>query len=209
MFNTYADLQAEIANTLHRDNLGNNISMFIKMFEAVANRELKTLQQEVITNLTLSGGSNTVTLPTNFVELVMVSLNGCKLDPLDNMTFASQSYQNTGQPSYYSLIGGNIVTDTVADQSYTVSVRYFKKWDLEAEGTNWLLQNYPDLYLYGSLSASSFFIDDDRSPLWTELSRNAMDKANISASQSRRKILVTDFPSDASVDGYFDIRHGY
>lgn len=183
MLANYSELQTAIADHLHRDDLVSIIPTFIKLFESRVNRNLRLSQQETIASLTLTGGSDTVTLPTDNLEVISASLvypDGyiAELLPLNAKTFdAGQSF--TGVPRYYNIRSGALLVDALADQAYTVRIRYLKRWDLATDLTNWLLTYCPDAYLYGSLAAASAYIDDDaRLPLWQSLAVDAVSEAN-------------------------------
>jgi hypothetical protein len=191
MLANYTELQQEIADTLHRDDLTSKIPTFIKLFERRANRTLRIAQQEIRTTLTLLNNTNSVALPSNFLEpitlTVMLNNYPFTLDALNSMDFDSLP-SVISQPIYYYINNDTIYVDCIAQQDYTLNLHYLKRLDLETEGTNWLLTNNPDVYLYGSLAAASIFIGEDaRIPLWGQLAAAGIDEVNEVAHRTRNK----------------------
>ena len=58
----------------------------------------------------------------------------------------------SGRPYYYA-IGSVIQFEREADQNYTFTHRFYKKFDLATDDTNSLLTNAPDAYIYATLAA--------------------------------------------------------
>lgn len=196
MLANYTELQAEIADTLHRDDLTAKIPSFIALFETRANRYLNAPQQEVTTDLTLASGSKTIALPSDFLEpldaVLFYGVTPCKLQQVQGR-FIDETFPITSIPVYYAINNGSINFGVYANQDYTVRLRYLKKWNLAADITNWLLTNHPDAYLYGSLAASAAYIgEDERLPLWKELAGNAIDEINRQGAQNRKTDLMTE-----------------
>ena len=73
-----------------------------------------------------------------------------------------------GQPVVYALLGDTILLGPTPDSVYTVSVDYYKRWDaLTVTDTNWLLTNYPMVYLAGAMTEASLYLQDtDKVALW-------------------------------------------
>lgn len=79
-FSTYADLQAQIANWLARDDLTSYIPDFIRLFECAAARKLKVRLQNTTTTLTPSSG--VATLPTDFLGVRRLTWTGSPIQEL-------------------------------------------------------------------------------------------------------------------------------
>ena len=71
---TYGDLQAAVGNWLARGDLAANIPDFITIFEAVANRRLRTRQQESTATLTPTNG--VATIPADYLTWRRVTWTG-------------------------------------------------------------------------------------------------------------------------------------
>jgi hypothetical protein len=183
MLATYSELQTAIADHLHRDDLTSIIPTFIKLFESRANRHLRLSQQEALANLTLTSGGSSVNAPTGFLEALSINLvypDGYveELRPLVPSEFDA-GIVLTAAPVFYYIMSGVINFNSVANQNYTIKLRYLKRWDIATDTTNWLLIYCPDCYLYGSLAASAAYIgEDERMALWQSLAADAITEAN-------------------------------
>lgn len=209
MLANYTELQTEIADTLHRDDLTSKIPLFIKLFEKRANRHLNHAQQEVTTDLTLTSGTKTIALPADITEpLAAVVYIGNVPSELVKSTggLIDRTFDVISAPSYYVINAGAMNFDVTADQNYTVRLRYIKQWDLATDATNWLLTNHPDCYLYGSLAASAPYIgDDERLALWRQLSADAISEIKRLGAQMRKAPLMTDLCAGSQ----YNIERGY
>lgn len=209
MLATYAELQAEIADTLHRDDLTAKIPSFIALFERRANRHLNHPQQETTATALLLSGSSSVAYPVDVLEIesVVIDDNGIRT-PLTAVPGLQIDTASTvsAMPSCYTVSGGSFVFDSVADKNYTINVRYVSKFSLETTLTNWLLDNHPDLYLYGSLAASAPYIgEDDRIALWAQLATDAISEIKHQGAILRKTPLQTELTNSNT----YDIARGY
>ena len=81
---------------------------------------------------------------------------------------------------------------------YSTELYYYAKIDAlsDSNTSNWLLEYFPDAYLYGALSHSAPYLKDDaRLQVWSSLYGNAIggitadnDKAKFGGSGRRMKI---------------------
>ena len=201
---TYTELKASIADWLHNTALTSQIPDFITLAEVEINSELRTRQMQVDETLSLTSGTKTVALSSRYIdpislELVIPGENNTPLTyrlPQDMTNNAATS----ARPIYWTINGDNIEFEYLADQTYTLSFRMLKGYDIAATSTNTLLTKYPGLYLFGSLLQSApYKIDDDRIGTW----QNSYDKALAKAKKaegrnSRINSLRTEFPLNGS-----------
>lgn len=166
---SYSDLQTAIASWLARSDLTANIPDFIMIFEAVANRRLRTRQQELTATLTPSAG--VATLPSDYLAWRRVTWTGSV--PRE-MEYVHPSYLHAlyptlpaATPRLFTIEGSNL---TVAPTDNTaLTFDYFQKIAAlsNSNTSNWLLAAYPDLYLFGSLAEAHGFVKDpDSLQLW-------------------------------------------
>ena len=68
----------------------------------------------------------------------------------------------------YSIVGAIIEFVPPPDDTYSATLTYYQKIpDLATNSTNWLLTQWPDLYLYSTLlQAAPYLKDDDRILVW-------------------------------------------
>lgn len=196
MLANYAELQTEIADTLHRDDLTSKIPSFIKLFEQKANRYLNVPQQEITVDLTLSANTKSITLPAGLTEPVscVIFIGNVPTNLVHVIgEYIDNTMPITSVPTYYTINNGAINFGVLANRDYTVRLRYIKKWDLATDSTNWLLTNHPDLYLYGSLAASAPYIgEDERLPLWKQLAAEGISEVQHQGALMRKSNLITE-----------------
>lgn len=199
---TYAELKTAIASWLHRDDLTSIIPDFITLAESRLNRETKLIQQETSATVTLTSGLDYASLPTGFIKMLefyyTADLFIPTLIPFSRMEEIRSFSTATGQPFYYS-ISDKFYFDVIADQTYSLTCRYRKKWDIASDSTNALLTNYPDAYLFASLAeAAPYLKNDTRVAIWEAKAQKSINDSNQIAARQRTAELITDLPPTRS-----------
>ncbi len=171
---TYSDLQTSVANWLKRSDLTSIIPDFITLAEARIARDLRLRRQVTNTTLSTVAGTQTVTLPSDFLEMENITLtNTTPPAALSVVTpeIMDRKFPNgyvTGQPVVYAIVGDAIQFGPTPDAVYTVSLDYYQRFAaLSTTPTNWLLTNHPGVYLFGALAEGApYLMEDERTPLW-------------------------------------------
>jgi hypothetical protein len=178
--------------TLLTDEAVNDL---IILFEAEAKRRLRTLAGEAEGSLTLTAGTATVSLPSDFLELRSARVEGNPDTPIEFVT-ADQldSYglsDTSGVPLVMTVQMGTLLPQLrlapIPDSAYTVKLRYFGSFT--PLGTlvpyNWLLLSHPDAYLFGTLAEAECYVGtDERIPLWLQRRDAAFASINMSGQKS-------------------------
>lgn len=189
MFDTYAELQAQVADWVHRPNLLAKVPTFICLAEAAINRKLNISPKETIATLLLTAGARLVARPPDMGQPLKLWQGNKELVG----TMAASMNPNTtdrGMPTYWAVDGPNIAVDQLADQAYPLTFRYVQDTRLSDDNpSNELLRRAPDLYLYGALAqAAPYMADDERTPMWkSEFARLLRD---VHAEYSRTKSIA-------------------
>lgn len=185
---TNTELIASIQTWSDRNDAGfvAAIPDFITLFETTANEELalRTRYNTQTVTLTLATGGLPVTLPSDFLEaktFLNITTTPYQIIPVFNATSLYTQVTNptaTGSPKGVTVTGSNAEFAPFADQIYSVKMYYYAKVPaLATASTNWLLTNFPNVYLYGSLLAAEAFLGmDPRLKLWGDLYDNAIQK---------------------------------
>jgi hypothetical protein len=130
--------------------------------EAMFNRELRVPQMEQEIDIAVT--QEATDLPEDFLALRSVYLEGNPDRSLTSMspTGLRQQFNGMpGKPTAYALENRRLVVGPVGDASLTV-LYYAKLVPLtENNPTNWLLREYPDLYLHQVLAILFAKIGDD------------------------------------------------
>ena len=175
-YTNYSDLQASIAGYLGRSDLTTQIPDFIRFAELRLGRELRTrLMLNSATAPTIANDAK-VALPTDFLEIRDLFIQGNPRRPLSYMSpsaFSREAKADViGLPVFYTLLASEFQFAPVPDAIYTLEVLYYAKPTFlsTANVSNVFLANYPDALLYGSLiEAEPYLINDARSQLWSTL----------------------------------------
>ena len=189
---TYAELQTSIAEFLNRDDLTAKIPDFITLAEAQMNAELRHWRMEK--RATASLDSQYTAVPLDFIQPVRFSIIGSQISSLsqtDSKTITDLRAANSnalGRPTEYTIIDGSIEVFPTPDTTYTLELLYYETLDALNNGntSNWVLQYYPNAYLYGSLLHSApYLMEDQRINTWGAFYRKAIDDINFDAVKSK------------------------
>lgn len=164
---TYAELLTSIAawmkpNTTLPAAETALIPDYVVLLEAEANRKLMHPKMEAVTTLTFTNG--VANIPTGLRNVRKIQLTQSPftiLNPVDADIPAALTGFSTGSPNGYKWTGTTIQLDTYA--SVSASIAYRKALTGLAGGVNWLYQEHPDYYLFGSvLQADTRLIDNEQ-----------------------------------------------
>jgi len=169
---TYSNLTTALADWLVRSDLSSGqIQDLVSLCESRLNKVVRHRRMVTTATLSLSAGTATVAAPSDYLEartLILESSPDIVLRYMTPETLAGYSREGTtGKPEFYTLVGDNFKVGKTPDANYSVTLEYYAALDLVTDETNWLLTNYPDVYLYGALcEAEPFVLNDNRMPLW-------------------------------------------
>jgi len=184
----YTNLQTTIADFLNRDDLTAVIPTFIQLAESQISRDLRHWRQQ--RRVTTTVDEQFENLPSDFIEAVhfyIGTTHGEKTLEFAPMAEISRRklsmVTNSGEPVVYTLNSGQIEFVPAPDDNYTLTMVYYAKLpQLSAtDTTNWVLELYPDLYLYGALLHSAPYLQEDQRTTWAQLYGAAIQQANADA----------------------------
>lgn len=190
---TYTELRAAVADYLARSDLTNAIVDFITLAEAKLNGELRCRQMETRSTTTVDTTDDEpefISLPSDFQTMRRIRLSSVTGKPRLEFLNGAQadeyrygSGNTSGQPQYFTIMGGELELLPTPDADYTVEMVYRAKLlPLASNSTNWLLTLAPDAYLYGALmEAAPYMNNDARIPTWATGFANAIDRLNRAA----------------------------
>lgn len=162
----YSELKSSVINWSHRDDLDLLIDDFIELTETemFANSVEALEIQQLETQSTASVSSSTTALPTSYQQMKSIRLQTS--DGKGGLLYKTPEALNrktgTGRPKYYT-IHNQIEFDVTPDQTYTVEYNYVKKPTglSTSNTTNEVIDNYPNIYLYGCLWQAFTYADDE------------------------------------------------
>lgn len=161
----YGELKTSVADWLGRDDLTARIPDFIALFEARARREYGGAVLAAKQLLTTTAGTSTLALPITPRSITYLGhtdgADMAQVGPEQLLQFGT----SRGKPIVWTWEAG---TSTLRlfpqpDAAYELALYYTSNLSgLSADGdSNWLLTNYPDIYLYGALLQARQFLQDE------------------------------------------------
>lgn len=188
-FNTYTQLQETIARWLNREeeNLDAAIPDMIAITESDLGRRLRA--REMLAYATAAFTDGQIALPDDFLEMHRLMVGDRNLDYCPTYLHAQVRAATGADPSHY-IITDNRLEILPGAPSGTATMVYYRAIPaLTAPlASNWLLEKYPDLYLYGALVHSAGFLrEDERMPLWQQAYYAAIAAVNESAELSAQR----------------------
>jgi hypothetical protein len=206
---TYSELQTAVANWLHRADLTARIPEFIALAEARLNRDLRLRTMESSEAVSTTIGSRFVALPAGFLKPLALFIE--RSTGRDALTFKPSRLETDatpGEPEFWTVDGANIAFERPADAVYPMTFRMLKAFALsDAAPANWLLSNYPDLYLAATLAEGFGYLSDDEALKW--VARYGQTLAEVNAKEARSRSLSqlkTDLPV---ITQTFNINRGW
>ena len=189
---TYAELKTNIADFLNRDDLTFVSSTFVSLAEADLNRQIRHWRQEKRSTAEIDTQYSAI--PADMLEVIRFYITSGDTRPLELISQAEmldrkfRNLNTSGQPAYYAVTAGELEVYPVPDGTYTSELYYFGKTDAlsDSNTSNWILEHYPDAYLYGSLIHSAPYLKDDaRIQVWAALYQNAIDAINQASEKAK------------------------
>lgn len=181
-FTNYTDLKTSVANYLGRSDLTSVIPDFISFAEIRLSRDLRTRQMLKSATAATVGGDGKVALPTDFLELRDLHIQGNPRMPLSYMSptmFTRDARADeSGKPVFYTILSTELELAPTPDTAYTLEILYYAKPTVLSGTTasNVFLANYPDALLYASLlEAEPYLINDARTQTWATLYDRAIN----------------------------------
>ena len=177
---SYDTLQTAVGDYLARSDLTTFLPNFVQNCEAKLLRLLRIRQMETALSGTISSG--VLAVPSDYVQLKYAYVDRSPIQWLEVTT--AENIYNT-----YPVRSGGEIPVLIAREAgnfifgpypSNVSIKgvYYAKPDLlrdDADGSNFLTDDMPDLLLYGSLlEAEPFIKNDPRVPLWQAMYDRAL-----------------------------------
>ena len=189
---TYTELKAAIADWLLRDDLTAVIPSFISLSEAQMQREIR--HHKMMDRLAFNVSTQYADLPADWLQTERLNVTGdrptrLELTSVDDMLQLRELNGGTsGKPARFAHIGEQIEFFPTPDATYEVELLYFQKIPVlsDSNASNWLLADYPDVYLYGALMQAAPYLDDDaKMQVWAGLYGSAVNSINAESKKAR------------------------
>lgn len=181
----YETLQTTIGDWLNREDLTDQIPMFIELAEARIRRDLRDRRQQVRSEAMVY--AEYMTLPCDHVETIRVIADDKILRLADK--FNIERFEILGPVAFYRHYNDQLqfMPAPDPDKGVRVVLEYVAEVTpcSDTSPNNWLLEQSPDLYLFGALLAAEGYLHDDgRIPIWTQAYGEAVSALNMASDKA-------------------------
>lgn len=157
----YESLIVAVSNWMHRADLVGVIPTFVRLFEARANRALRVRAMEAsFDSVELTSGA--AALPSDFLGFKSLRYDGSPTYTLQPKPFEWVQNQPdlADNPLYFAVNDAQVVC---WPQTGSIVGTYYQKIpSLIDNSTNWLLDDHPDLYLFGCLEEACIYTRNEK-----------------------------------------------
>ena len=140
---------------------------------------------------TMTGGDSTVGLPSDFLEMRDIFIDGTPRIAVSFLSPAAFTRDarttESGRPVFYTMRGAEFEFAPIPDTNYTVQMIYYAKQTAlsDSNASNAFMANCPDALLYGALTeAEPYLMNDARVAIWSQFYQNAIERLNDSNKES-------------------------
>ena len=191
---TYADLLASIAAWMNRTDLTTVIPDFVTLAESRIARDLRLRMQIINTTQSTVAGARAIALPSDWLEFENVGIapgsaaSEISYTPAGFLDSRYPDNGTTGKPVLYALQGSSMQLAPTPDSVYVISLVYYARFPaLATAGTNWLMANFPAVYLHAAMNEAALFtMNDERAAHW-----DAMYQSSVKAVQHADEAALT------------------
>lgn len=176
----YADLIAAIPTWANRTDLTARLPEFVSLAEARMASDLTTRALETVQTVAITAG--VASLPADVQSVRGVKVVGARI-PAVKITseerledLETSLYQ--GEPTYGAFVGRTIVTYPAITGTLQVRGKC-RVPPLQTNSTNWVMTNYPNVYLFGCLIEVAAYLRDEAGARgWEARYGQAVSQAN-------------------------------
>lgn len=191
---TYTELVSTVESYLARTDLNTIVPTFVQLAQERITRDLRT--NEMLELFTNSVTSNTMNLPSDFLEMREIHFQGNPPVTLEYQSpdkfFRNHVTTTSGLPYYFTIIKNQIQFAPVPDNNQTLQMLYYAKptFISPTVSSNLYLANFSDALLYASLAeAEPYLMNDARLQVWASMYERAI--ANIMKNDIGKKFPNT------------------
>ena len=197
---TYTELKAAIADLFLRTDLTSVIPTFISLAEAQFQREIRDYRMMKRATAEIDSGYSAI--PADWLQNIRFQLNTSPITTLEYVTPDQAAeelawHSSSRRPLFFTMVGEEFQVVPAPDGTYEGELTYYSKIPaLSASvASNWLLDDAPDIYLYGaSVHTARYLKDDEAEASMQRLYRQALealsvqsDRASIGSSSIRMR----------------------
>jgi len=213
---TYAELQTAITEWMKRSALSGRAADIITLCESDIKTRFNGRTFE--TNATLTGEVDSRELdsdegfPSDYKSSVSLYLTtyGDEIKLTKNAAGDFMLDSDSGPPDEWAIDNNKVILDRPCDVAHTFRFRYRQTLALsDSATTNWLLTNFPNVYLTGSLHWAHMYSFKGQDPSqWGQAFNSAIEGVDWNESRDRNAPLQVDPALMLAGGGGFNINDG-
>lgn len=196
----YADLLSAIASYTKRGDTAALAPTWVSMTEAKLSRELRHFRG--LTRATLSISTEFTNVPADLIAVRSARLISSPFGDLAMLSAEQmakrRAEQRSGTLDSLALIGTSLCANPAPSATVSVELLYYAAvLGLSGSNTsNWVLANFPDLYVWGCLAeAANFYEDDEQLSKFGALFRDALTSTNAASIKAESSFGLAPSPS--------------
>ena len=185
---------------------------FIALAEARISADLATVRPMwQRSRATLTSGSTTIATPADLMAWVgcaLVTDSGLEELPVVALQNVQWQQSATGRPQMCAVSGETLHIYPASDATYQLELVYHRRVPAlsDSNTSNWILEQAPQLYLYGALIESTGFTSETaKVPMWLSQYEGALSRLTKVGWEGPVQ-LISDVPL---LGASFDITRGY
>lgn len=192
---TYTELVAAVKSYADRNDseVDSNFDTFIKMAEAKINRLLRISKMTARATVSTLDDKEYYALPSDFNGVRDIELQSDKRHTLEYLTPEQMNnvYNNGDNVEgyYYTIIAGNIHLLPIQSTGSIIEIVYYQSLEnLDGDTTtsNWLSENYPDVYLAELMVEVESFVKNAQAvAIWEERFDKSINALNLADQDDR------------------------
>lgn len=159
----FTELKASVVDWINRPNIDVVADDLVRLAESELSRELETREMEASITFDVSTVSHA--LPVDY--LAHLSLNAVGVINNSQINYIApdvfdEKREMVGGPCNFTIVGEEMLFWPAPSDPVTIRMRYRKTLPAlsDTNDTNWLLDKYPDAYLFGALAEASQYVND-------------------------------------------------
>lgn len=182
---TYSDLSTAINGATNRPDLAGSVQQWVFLFEQEANLDLRRREMEFRATTATAPGQAAYALPNGFAEAISMHLNPASL-PVRLLQPSSWDrikrlfpIDIQAEPQQWAISANQFLVGPTPDDVYTLELAYYREIPnlSPSAPSNWLIADYPAVYLYGALvQASNTIADPVRAAQWSASFERSMQR---------------------------------
>lgn len=152
---TYAELQAFVLSFSNRTDLNDLLPTFVQMTEEAA-ESLRVRQMVKRADGALAAGETFADAPTDFLaeRTIVIGIHDLEFVTPEAMDVMLARDLAASRPTHYTYVDGQFWFYPAADQAYTFTLTYYGRIPpLTADTSNWLIEQFPEVYRDGCMVA--------------------------------------------------------